>query len=201
MHDVALVDRAGPGAPGSRGRVPAPAQGSAVTPLELFFDLVFVFAVSQLSHHLLEHLTWRGAAETLVLLLAVFAVWFSTGWQATVLGADRPGTRGMLLTVILLGLFMNAAVTAAFTGPGWAFALPLLLVQLGHTGWTFVSVPNVVYRDHSLRTLLWLLATVPLRLVGAAVGPGARLGWWALAGGLDLVGRWLAHPVPGRWLH
>jgi low temperature requirement protein LtrA len=48
----------------------SPAQSverDAVSPLELFFDLVFVFAVSQLSHHLLDHLTWRGAAETLVL--------------------------------------------------------------------------------------------------------------------------------------
>ena len=45
-----------------------------VSPLELFFDLVFVFAVSQLSHHLLEHLSWRGVAETLVMLLAGFTV-------------------------------------------------------------------------------------------------------------------------------
>ena len=52
----------------------APDQKYEVTPLELFFDLVFVFAVAQLSHHLLEHLSWRGAAETLVLLLAVSAV-------------------------------------------------------------------------------------------------------------------------------
>ena len=41
-----------------------------VTPLELFFDLVFVFGISQLSHHWLEHLTWRGTAEVVVLLLA-----------------------------------------------------------------------------------------------------------------------------------
>ena len=47
----------------------------AVSPIELFFDLVFVFAISQLYHHLLQHLTWRGAAETTVLLLAVFTPW------------------------------------------------------------------------------------------------------------------------------
>jgi low temperature requirement protein LtrA len=55
-----------------------PQQEYRVTPLELFFDLVFVFGVSQLSHHLLSQLSWRGAAETLVMLLAIFAVWFST---------------------------------------------------------------------------------------------------------------------------
>jgi low temperature requirement protein LtrA len=41
-----------------------------VSPLELFYDLAFAFAVSQLSGHLLDDLTWRGAAETLVLLCA-----------------------------------------------------------------------------------------------------------------------------------
>jgi hypothetical protein len=41
-----------------------------VSPLELFYDLAFAFAVSQLSEHLLDDLTWRGAAETLVLLCA-----------------------------------------------------------------------------------------------------------------------------------
>jgi hypothetical protein len=48
-----------------------PKQEHEVTPLELFFDLVFVFAVSQLSHHLLTQLSWRGAAETLVMLLTI----------------------------------------------------------------------------------------------------------------------------------
>ena len=60
-----------------------------VTPLELFFDLVFAFAISQLSEHLWTHLTWRGAAETLVMLLAVVAAWFTTSWSATMISADQ----------------------------------------------------------------------------------------------------------------
>lgn len=83
-----------------------------VTPLELFFDLVFVFGVSQLSRHLLTYLSWRGAAETLVMLLAIFAVWFTTSWSATMIRADRSRTRWLVLGVMLLGLFMNAAVTS-----------------------------------------------------------------------------------------
>src|SRR5215212_3995852 len=179
----------------------APGHHDKVTPLELFFDLVFVFAVSQLSHYLLAHLSWRGAAETLVLLLAVYAVWFSTSWQATVIGADEPQTRRMLLMVMLLGLFMNAAVTRAFDTSGWTFVIPLLLIQLGRTSWTLVNAPDEVFRDHYVRTLLWLVATAPLWIVGAAVNPEDRLRWWALAAGIDLVGRALAHPVPGRRLH
>jgi low temperature requirement protein LtrA len=70
-----------------------------VSPLKLFFDLVFVFAVSQLSHHLLDHLTWRGAAETLVLLIAVFGVWSYTSFEATVLHVGRSQTQWMMLVV------------------------------------------------------------------------------------------------------
>lgn len=179
----------------------APDQKYEVTPLELFFDLVFVFAVMQLSHHLLTHLSWRGVAETLVLLLGVYAVWFSTSWQATVIPANEPRTQRMLLTVLLLGLFMNAAVTRAFETSGWAFVIPLLLIQLGRTLWTLVNAPDAVFREHYVRTLLWMIATAPLWVVGAAVNPEARLLWWALAAGIDQIGRWLAHPVPGRRLH
>jgi hypothetical protein len=66
-----------------------PKQEYKVTPLELFFDLVFVFGVSQLSHHFLSHLSWPGAAETLVVLLAIFAVWFFD----KLVGHHNPGRR------------------------------------------------------------------------------------------------------------
>ncbi len=171
-----------------------------VTPLELFFDLVFVFAVSQLSHHLLTHLSWRGAAETLVMLLAVFAVWFTTSWSATMIRADQSRTRWLVLAVMLLGLFMNASVTRAFTTSGWAFVVPLLLIQLGRTVWTLVNSTDAVLREHYFRTLLWVIATAPLWIAGAAVSPEARVLWWALAAGIDQIGRWLAHPIPGRRL-
>ncbi|HET6464328.1 MAG TPA: low temperature requirement protein A [Nitrospiria bacterium] len=172
-----------------------------VTPVELLFDLVFAFALSQLSHHLLTHLSWRGATETLVLLLAIFAVWFTTSWSATIIRADQSRTRWLVLTVMLMGLFMNASVTRAFTTSGWAFVIPLLLVQLGRAVWTLVNSTDAVLREHYFRTLLWLIGTTPLWIAGAAVSPEARVLWWALAAGIDQIGRWLAHPIPGRRLH
>ncbi len=171
-----------------------------VTPLELFFDLVFVFAVSQLSSYLLTHLSWRGAAETLVMLLAIFAVWFTTSWSATIIRADQSRTRWLVLAVMLLGLFMNASVTRAFTTSGWAFVFPLVLIQLGRTVWTLVNSTDAVLREHYFRTLLWVIATTPLWVAGAAMSPEARVLWWALAAGIDQIGRWLAHPIPGRRL-
>ena len=172
-----------------------------VTPLELFFDLVFAFALSQLSNHLLTQLSWRGAAETLVLLVAVFAVWFTTSWSATIIRADQSRTHWLMLSVMLLGLFMNGSVTRAFTTSGWAFVIPLLLIQVGRAVWTFVNATTAVHRDHYFRVLVWVAATTPLWIAGATLNAEARLLWWALAAGIDEVGRWLAHPIPGRRLH
>jgi low temperature requirement protein LtrA len=177
-----------------------PEQKYEITPLELFFDLVFVFGVTQLSRHLLSYLSWRGAAETLVMLLAIFAVWFSTSWSATIIPVEEPRMRRLMLTVMLLGLFMNASVTKAFTTSAWAFILPFLLIQLGRAIWMIVNSTDAVFQDRYLRMLLWLIAATPLWVVGAAVGPKARLLWWMLAVGLDTAGRWLAHPIPGRRL-
>jgi len=171
-----------------------------VTPLELFFDLVFAFALSQLSQHLLTQFSWRGAAETLVMLLAIFAVWFTTSWSATMIRADQSRTRLLVLAVMLLGLFMNASVTRAFTVSGWAFVFPLLLIQLGRTVWTLVNSTDAVLREHYFRTLLWVIVTTPLWIAGAMMSPEARVLWWALAAGIDQIGRWLAHPIPGRRL-
>ncbi len=171
-----------------------------VTPLELFFDLVFAFALSQLSQHLFSHLSWRGGVETLVMLVAVFAAWFTTSWSATLVRADQSRTRWLMLTVMLLGLFMNAAVMGAFTRSGWAFIVPMLSIQLGRTIWTLLNSDNPVLREHYLRTLLWLIATTPLWIAGATASTRPRLIWWALAASIDQIGRWLAHPIPGRRL-
>ena len=175
-------------------------QKHEVTPLELLFDLVFAFAISQLSQHLFTHLSWRGGAETLVMLLAIFAAWFTTSWSATIIRADQSQTRWLVLAVMLLGLFMNASVTKAFTISGWAFVIPMLLIQLGRTVWMIVYATHAVLREHYVRTLLWAIATTPLWIAGAAMGPEDRLLWWALAAGIDQIGRGLAHPIPGRRL-
>ncbi|WP_346533287.1 low temperature requirement protein A [Micromonospora sp. DPT] len=176
-------------------------QTYGVDPVELFFDLVFVFAVSQLTHHLRDHLSARGVAQTAVILLAVFTVWYYTSWEATLVRIEHTRTVAMMLTVLFVGLFMNAAVTSAFAGSGWNFAVPFLLIQLGRGLWTLLNAPNEIWRDHYRRTILWLLTTSPLWVVGAAVDPVQRLYWWAAAAALDLLGTWLGHPAPGRRLH
>ena len=68
--------------------------------IELFFDLVFVFAITQLSHRLLAHLTPLGALETLVLLLAVWWVWIYTSWVTNWLDPERAHVRLMLIILM-----------------------------------------------------------------------------------------------------
>ena len=146
-------------------------RGEEVSPLELLFDIVFAFAISQLSQHLSANMSWRGGLETMVLLLAIQTVWSFTSWAATMVSNTRPKTRSMLLVVMLLGLFMNAALPGAFVATPWAFAIPLLLIQLGRTAWTIATAPDELYREHYFRVLWWFVATTPLWIIGAWVAP------------------------------
>ncbi|MEV4673625.1 low temperature requirement protein A [Actinomadura sp. NPDC049382] len=72
----------------------------AVSPLELFFDLVFVFAVGQLAEHLHSAPSWRGAAETAMMLIAVLTTWVLTSFDATFLDITPPRTRGLVLAAM-----------------------------------------------------------------------------------------------------
>lgn len=138
-----------------------------------------------------------------MLLMAVFTVWAHTSWSATIITADWPGTLWMVLAVMLLGLFMNAALPGAFEGSAWAFVAPLVAINLARTAWTIVSARATgldLYREHYVRVLVWFVGIAPLWVAGALAGPEARLPWWAVAAGIEVVGTWLGNPVPGRRL-
>jgi low temperature requirement protein LtrA len=94
-----------------------------VTNVELFFDLVFVFAVTQLSHTLLEHLSLAGALRTAFLLLAGWWVWMYTCWFTNWVDPDRPLVRMLLFLLMLAGLLMSAAIPNAFGHEGLLFAI------------------------------------------------------------------------------
>src|SRR3954462_802804 len=85
-----------------------------VTFVELFFDLVFVFAVTRLSHGLLEHLTVMGTLQTGLLMIAVWWAWIDTAWITNWLDPERPAVRMLLFALMLAGLVMSAAIPKAF---------------------------------------------------------------------------------------
>jgi low temperature requirement protein LtrA len=100
------------------------------TTVELFFDLVFVFAVTQLSHALLGHLTWAGAARTLFLLLLVWWAWNYTTWMTDFVDPESPPIRLMLIAVMLASLLMAIAIPEAFGDRAVLFAVAYVAIQL-----------------------------------------------------------------------
>jgi hypothetical protein len=109
-----------------------------VTPLELFFDLVYVFAVTQLSHRLLEHLMLGGALEMPFLLLVVWWAWMYTTWFTNWFDPARPPVRA-LLVAIMLALFdwaetvseyaLGRNITGWMEGTGRGFVVGRRLVR------------------------------------------------------------------------
>ena len=107
-----------------------------VGPMELFFDLVFVFAVTQLSHYLLEHHTAVGALQTLLMFLAMWWAWIYTAWATNWLDPGRPQVRLLLIFVMLLSLVLSSAIPGAFGPYGMHFALAYVAIQIGRTVYT-----------------------------------------------------------------
>ena len=104
-----------------------------VTFVELFFDLVYVFAVTQLSHSLLHDLTLMGAIHTLVLWFAVWLGWQYTCWVTNWFDPDALPMRLMLFAVMLAGLVAAAVLPGAFGDNGLIFAVSYVLIQVGRT--------------------------------------------------------------------
>src|ERR1700745_3406627 len=105
----------------SRGallRVLVPNQRSRVTYAELFFDLVFVFAVTQVSHFLLAHFTPLGAVETTLLFLAVWWAWVYTTWITNWLNPELTPVRILLFLLMLAGLVLSTSIPLAFESRG-----------------------------------------------------------------------------------
>jgi low temperature requirement protein LtrA len=85
--------------------------------LELFFDLVFVFALFRLSQGLLEHLAWSGALQTLVMLLALWAIWSNTAGLTDRLDPQQP----LIQLLVIANMFGTLLLAAAFpqASPCW----------------------------------------------------------------------------------
>ncbi|AHH17616.1 hypothetical protein NONO_c28240 [Nocardia nova SH22a] len=172
--------------------------GRAVSPLELFFDLVFVLAIGQLTHHLTAHLSWRSAAETLVALIAVCGVWAFTSFEVTLLDIERQATRAITIAVMGLALFMNAGIAHAFDDGPWLFVVPMLAALGGAAIYAAASAPTPPLRRHFTHVLIWFAFSAPFWIAGAAVDADLRLYFWAVGALIDLIGTWTAHPVRGR---
>ena len=113
-----------------------PGGHARVTYVELFFDLVFVFAVTQLSHGLMAHPTLLGVAQTALLLMAVWWAWIFTAWVTNWLDPERRPVRVMLFGVMVVGMVMTMSIPEAFGDRGLIFAVAFVTIQLGRSLFT-----------------------------------------------------------------
>ena len=87
-----------------------------------------------------------------------------------------------------------------FSGFGWVFVSTFLIIQLGRTAWTIIHSPDLLFRDHFWRVLIWQALSAPILISGACIACDYYILLWLIAGGIDLIGTWIAHPIPSRRL-
>lgn len=165
-----------------------------VTNTELFFDLVYVFAVTQLSHTLFAHPEhWFQVA---VLLGMVWQVWVYTTWMTNYLDPDRPLTRLTLIWLMFGSLVLAASIPQAFETRGWVIAIVYVVMQIGRGCYGIWALRGEALQLAFIRFTVWCgFAAVPV-LLGAAVHGHAREGLWLLGVAIELGGAAIGFYLP-----
>jgi low temperature requirement protein LtrA len=170
------------------------------TSLELFYDLVFVFAITQISHHLLGHLTWAGAGQSALLLMVVWWSWNYTTWVTNELDPESPVVRLLMIGLMLASLMMAVAIPGAFGHDALLFVGSYLVIQVGrHAFLAFVAAaPQTNERERALRILIWFVFAGVFWVAGALADGTARTVLWLVALLIDYGAPVALFWVPGR---
>ena len=173
--------------------------GSKVGWVELFFDLVFVFSVTQLSHLLIADLTWSGAAEAGFLMLAVWAAWMWTTWAMNWLDTRHAAVRLLLFAMMAGGLVLSAAIPEAFAERALAFACAYVFIHNARGLFIVFALrkgPENEYRNF-IRIEIWLALAAVFWIAGALVEGEARWAFWLTGLLLDFGAPWVRFWCPG----
>ncbi|WP_089173241.1 low temperature requirement protein A [Bosea sp. AS-1] len=165
-------------------------QHARVSYVELFFDLVFVFAITQISHTLLEHFSALGLAQAAFLLGAVWWIWIYTSWVTNWLDPETTPVRLLLFALMFLGLVMSCALPEAFGDTGLAFAGAYVTAQLVRSIFTAASLKGASpanYRNFQ-RITIWLCFSGLFWIAGGLSEGPLRFGLWLAALGIEYVG-------------
>jgi len=167
-----------------------------VTYVELFFDLVFVFAITQISHTLLGRFTPLGFLQVSILFLAVWWVWIFTSWITNWLDPERTPVRVLLFAMMLAGLVLSTSIPKAFEDRGLAFGIAFAAMQAGRSLYMFFAVPadRPALRINFVRIFVWLAASGVFWIAGGLLQGESRIVCWGLALAIEY-----ASPAAGFW--
>ena len=168
-----------------------------VTFIELFFDLVFVFAVTQLSHGLIAHLTWGGAFEVALIFVAIWWVWIATSWVTNWLDPEKTPVRLLMLVLMLAGLVLTISIPDAFGENALSFAGALVTLELGRSSFMLWALGKTNTRNtlNFKRIISWQALSAVFWISGA-LHEELRLGLWCVAAALTWTAPAVGFYVP-----
>lgn len=168
-----------------------------VTTVELFFDLVYVFAVTQLARLLVAHHTIDGAWQATILLALIWQAWVYTTWVTNWIDPDRLPTRVMLVAVMLGSLTLAAELPRAFSDQGMVIAVGYAAMQVGRSIFAIVALRGHRLQRNFERILTWSVLSGAVMIAGALLHGHARELVWAAAVGFDYLGGRFGFWTPG----
>ncbi|MDS1272585.1 low temperature requirement protein A [Lipingzhangella sp. LS1_29] len=170
---------------------------SEVGPIELYFDLVYVFAIIQLSHLLLDQLTWRGFAETAVVFAALWWGWNYTAWAMNWL--NPANSRVQLLNVVLMVATLGMAVSLpeAFGDAGLLFAGCFVFMGLVRPLFMIVGFWGQQLAANYTALLSWSALAGVFWIAGAVLPSELRLWLWLIAVLIDYAAPLVNFRIPG----
>jgi low temperature requirement protein LtrA len=180
-------------------------QSDQVMPLELFFDLVFVLALTQCTTLMSDNPTWEGIGQGLLVLGLLWWSWVGYAWLTSVLDPEEGGVRIALFAAMAAFLIAAICIPAAFEGLATEFAIAYGIVRTAQIALFWIASED----DPGLRRSIVGLAVgtavgTSLLLAGSFLDPGPRAAVWGLALVLDMSGPYLFgsegwHLVPGHF--
>lgn len=163
--------------------------GARVSPLELFFDLVFVLAITQRTALMAEDPTWRGIGRGLVLLGPLWWSWVGYAWLTSVVDPEDGGVRVVLFTAMAALLVTSLCVPDAFGDLGLTMAIAYGGVRAAHIAlFTFASRDDLGLRHSVVGLAASTGIGVAILLAGSRFHGNVRLAVWAAALVLDMAG-------------
>src|SRR3954447_23321951 len=171
-------------------RVSTRAEGEErVTPLELFFDLVFVFAITQVTGLVSANPTWTGVAQGLVVLGLLWWAWTAYAWLTGTVNPEEGVIRLSIFGAMGAMLIASLAVPHVFGDDAWLFVAAYVAVRIAHLIMYAVAGRGDKELLGAITRLSYGTITAAVLLcVGAAIGGNAQIVIWAVAFVVDLLG-------------